>query len=182
MKRSRKNTIVVGVLAFLGLVAWLIVVDLGVNAGRIHRGVAAGGVDIGGLSQDDAFRALSERADLLLEKPSVFTAENVQCSFFPEELGWGPQVASTVDRAYAIGRESGLIGSLLQRLKGWTTEHEVGWAGKANSRKVGTFIAKCVRQAEPFGVAIDRPRLRFMVKQAIVTYPEKIFQIPVEEA
>ena len=182
MKRSRKNTIVVGVLTLVGLLAWLIVVDLGVNAGRIHRGVEAGGVDVGGLSPDDAFRVLSDRAELLMEKPSVFTAENVQCSFFPDELGWGPQVDSTVDRAYAIGRESGLFGSLWERLKGWGTEHEVGWAGKANSRRVGSFIAKCVKQAEPFGVAVDRPRLRFMVKRAIVTYPEKIFQIPVEEA
>lgn len=182
MKRKRKNAILVAILASLGLVAWLIVLDFGVNAGRIHRGVQVGDVDIGGSSEVEAFRELNARAQLLLEKPNVFTAENVQCSFYAEELGWGPQVASTVDRAYAIGREGGFLGNLWERFEGWSGEHHVGWAGRANARKVGTFIAQCDKQAEAFGVQIDRPRMRFLVKRAIVTFPEKIFEIPLEEA
>lgn len=166
----------------MGLLGWAVIVDLGVNAGRIHRGVKAGGIDVGGMTEVEAFRVLSDRGELLLEKPNVFSAENIQCTFLPAELGWGPQVDSTVDNAYAVGRESGPFKSLLERFSTWITGHEVGWAGKTNARKVGIFINKCVKQAEPFGVSIDKARLRFLVKRAIVTYPETIFEVPIEEA
>jgi hypothetical protein len=182
VKRSRKNTLIVGVLTTIGVLGWAVVVDLGVHAGKIHRGVTVGGIDVGGLTEVDAFRELSDRGELLLEKPNVFTAENVQCSFYPDELGWGPQVDSTVDNAYAVGREGGPFGSVGERLSSWVAGHEVQWAGKASARKVGTFISRCVKQAEPFGVSIDRARLRFLVKQAIVSYPETIFEIPLEGA
>ncbi len=182
MKRSRKNTVIVALLTVVGLLAWLVVVDLGVHAGRIHRGVWAGGVDVGGMTEVDAFRALSERGELLLELPKVFTAENVQCDFYPEELGWGPQVGSTVDEAFAVGREGGALSALWERATAWVTGYRVKWAGKADPRRVGRFVANCIKEAEAVGVTINRGRLRYRVRRAIFAYPKGIFRIPLEKS
>lgn len=182
MKRSRKNTVIVALLASVGLLAWAVVVDLGVHAGRIHQGVWAGGVDVGGMTEVDAFRALSDRSEILLEHAKTFTAENVECDFYPEELGWGPQVSSTVDEAYSIGRVGGPVSALWARATAWVSGHQVKWTGKADPRKVGRFVADCVKEAEAVGVTIDRGRLRYRVRVAITTYPKAIFKIPLDDA
>ncbi|MGI8407042.1 MAG: hypothetical protein ACR2L3_00820 [Actinomycetota bacterium] len=181
MKRSRKNTVIVGLLATVGLLVWAVIVDLGVHAGRIHQGVWAGGVDVGGMTEVDAFRALTDRGEILLAHAKIFTAENVQCDFYPEELGWGPQVSSTVDEAYSIGRVGGPVSALWARANAWVKGHQVKWAGQADPRKVGRFVANCVMEAEGVGVTINRARLRFRVRVAMTTYPKGIFKIPLED-
>ena len=58
-------------LALAGLAAYAVIVDLGVNAGRIHHGVSVDGVDVGGLSEVEAVQVLAARADELRAGPGV---------------------------------------------------------------------------------------------------------------
>ena len=92
------------------LVAYVAVVELGINAGRIHFGVTVRGMDVGGLTVEEAVQRLEGRAALLDSKPIVFGSEGLgRVSVFPSELRWMGSLEKTAEEAAAIPlRVSGL--------------------------------------------------------------------------
>ena len=171
-----------GVLAVLLAAGYLIVVDLGIHAGRIHRGVRIdGGISVGGLTLTEATEKLAGIEEGMERDPLVFVTEGFDCRFTPEELGFDAKPPATARRAMQVGREDGPLGALYERIKAWFGGVTVEWTDPQNPRKVSRFVRDCEELGAAFGVDVDRPRLRFLVKKAIVEWPrEQIHQIPVE--
>lgn len=173
------KTVLVLVL-IVGAVSYLILLDLAVNAGRVHRGVSVAGFDVGGLNATEAADALEERGDAMKTSPMLFTAEGFDCRFTPEDVGWGPQPADTLEAALEVGRGGSLWQDLRDRLNAWSNGVRVEWAGAPNPDEVDRELDRCEELAEAMGVTIDRARLRYKVKRAIVTWPRRPFRIPLE--
>lgn len=172
--------VVLAVAALAGLLAYLVVVDLGMHAGRVHRGVTVAGFDVGGLTELEAFEALRERQALLESAAVVFIANGFDCRTIPEDLGWNPQPFNTVQDAMEVGR-GGVIEGLRERFAGWFGGVKVGWAGGADPALVDDFIDYCERNAEVINADVDRGKLRYRVRRALVTYPRSPldFKVPV---
>lgn len=161
------------------LLVYLVVVDLGMHAGRVHRGVTVAGFDIGGLTELEAFEALRERQELLEETPLVFIANGFDCRTLPSDLGWDPKPFNTAQDAMEVGR-GGVFEGIRERVSAWFGGVKVGWAGTVDPAEVDEFLDYCERNARVVNAEVDRAKLRFRIRRAIVTYPRSPldFKVP----
>ena len=165
----------------LGVLIFLVIVDLGVNAGRIHYGVEVAGIDVGGLTEDEAYDKLYPVGEEMAKTPVVFLGNTFDCRFVPEDLGWGAQAAGTAETAYGVGRDEDLLTDAVDRMKAWAGGANVRWAGKPRPRRVGKWVRECVETGAAAGVRVDKGQLRFFVKKALGTWPRpQIWDIPTE--
>jgi hypothetical protein len=179
VSRVAKLFVTLGVV--LAVVIFLVIVDLGVNAGRIHYGVSVEKVDVGGLTAPQAADRLREHGLRLKSTAITFSAPGASCSFLPAQLGWGPQPADTTKLALAVGREGVPFGALADRVHAWFGGVKVGWAGSTDKDEVDEFLAECEESASGQGLVIDRGQLRYRVRRAIVTWPRPVsFRFPLE--
>lgn len=188
--KSLRTRLAAGVIVLVALAGYLVVVDLGMHAGRVHRGVNVAGFDIGGLTEIEAFEALRERQDLLAETPVVFIANGFDCRALPADpvgvddeaspdLGWSPQPFNTANDAMEVGR-NGVLSGLRERIDAWFGGYRIGWAGTVDPAKVDDFLDYCEKNATVVNATIDRPKLRYRIRRAIVTYPRSPldFKVP----
>lgn len=97
------------------LLVVLVAADYWANSGKIHNGVSVGSVDLGGKNKDQARGALQKRTTGALKEiqftgPEKFTLASKQ-------MGVNFDVAGSVDKAYAVGREGNVFTNLKDRLK-----------------------------------------------------------------
>jgi vancomycin resistance protein YoaR len=94
-------------------VAALMVADYWTNHGKIYPGVEVGGVSLGGKTPEEAREIVEESTDGLREidltGPEEFTLSS-------ERLGVGFDASSTVDRAYAVGRQGSIPKRAVDRI------------------------------------------------------------------
>src|SRR5829696_5835473 len=111
-KGSRGWRIVAPLLLVCAVVAALVVGDYWMNYGKIYRGVEVGGVALGDKTPEEAQQILKERTggleEIELTGPEEFTVSS-------ERLGVDFDAQRTVDRAYAVGREGGMLKRLYER-------------------------------------------------------------------
>lgn len=180
MNLSARAKLAIVLVLVVGLLVWVVLLDLGINAGRIHYGVHVRGVDIGGMTPEEATEVLQERGEELRYEPVVFSAEGMNCSFIPDDVGWGPKPKSTAENAREIGFRGGFVTALRDRVKAWLSGVRADWAGEPKFWKVTPLIDDCERQAQALQLELDRYKLRLRMRRAIVTWPRKIFEVPVE--
>lgn len=168
--------------AILAVAVYLVVVDYGMSAGRIHKGVDIVGVtpSVGGLTVNEALEIVTPRGEELENAPVAFLARGFDCRFSPTELGWRSRPYATVQQALSVGRSGGIFTSLAERGRSWTSGVTVEWADGPNSRRMGRFLKECAELAEAFEIEVDVDRLRQEAKRAIVTWPRRYFELPVE--
>ncbi|MBW3595386.1 MAG: hypothetical protein KY391_07380 [Actinobacteria bacterium] len=182
MNLSPRAKILVSLGVFVAVVVWIVLLDYGINAGRIHYGVHVGGVDVGGMTLEEAQDVLQQHGEKLRNEPVVLSAEGMNCSFVPDDVGWRPRPKRTAQIARSVGFRGGLTTDLRDRIKAWFTGVEVEWAGSPKSTKTKPLIDDCERQAEALHLVLDRAELRRLVTDAIVTWPRRVFQVPVATA
>lgn len=178
MQLSRTVKTIVVLFLVAALVAYALLLEFAINAGRVHRGVSVQGYEVGGFNYAEAAAALNARGTEMKLEPMVFTTEGFDCSFTPEQIGWGPQPADTADAAMEVGRRGGILEALAERLEAWTDGVTIEWAGSPDAAKVGRELNRCEKQAAGLGLDIDRPRLRYAIRKAIVTWPRATVPIP----
>ncbi len=113
--KRQRSRFVGAVLVLCAVVATLVAADYWANVGEIHRGVEVDGVPLGGKTPEEAREVLEERAAALGE--IQFTVGSEEYAFGIEELGADFDVAGAVDRAYAVGRQGGILERLGERTK-----------------------------------------------------------------
>jgi hypothetical protein len=179
---STRAKVLLAIALTFGLLAWVILLDFGINAGRIHYGVHVRGTTVGGMTIEEAMVVLQERGEELRFEPVVLSAEGMNCSFIPDDVGWGPKPKSTAETARDIGFTGGLFEALGDRATAWFNGVRVEWVDTPNVRKVTSLIDDCEGQAEALNLELDRYKLRRLMRRAIVTWPRRIFQVPVDPA
>ncbi len=93
----------------------LVAADYWTNSGKIHSGVSVGSVDLGGKTQEQARGVLQKRTTGALKEiqftgPKKFTIASKQ-------MGVNFDVASSMDKAYAVGRQGNVFENLKDRLE-----------------------------------------------------------------
>ncbi|HEX2050689.1 MAG TPA: hypothetical protein VHJ34_08670 [Actinomycetota bacterium] len=168
-------------LAVAGLVAYAVIVDLGVNAGRVHRGVSVDGVDVGGLSEVEAARLLATRAERIRSGPGVeFALEGRTFTYRirAADVGWTPAPTETAAAAMAVGRSGGLVRALWDRARATVGGIELTW-GATDGRLVTGVLDELAAALDARGVTLDRGRMRYKIRRAFVTGSTRTWRIPV---
>jgi lipoprotein-anchoring transpeptidase ErfK/SrfK len=86
------------------------------EAQRILPGVTVAGVDVSGMTRDEAIRALQDKAEARLASTLVVQAAGHQWSITPRSLGVSADVEGAVDRALGVTDEFSLVSRLYHRL------------------------------------------------------------------
>src|SRR5918992_1220807 len=118
-KGGRRWRIVAPLLLVCAVVAALVVGDYWMNYGKIYRGVEVVGVALGDKTPEEAQQILEERTggleEIELAGPEDFTLSS-------DRLGLDFDAQTTVERAYAVGREGGILTRLYERVQAtWGT-------------------------------------------------------------
>ena len=108
-----------GVLVFFFLLSLLPAVQAFIYSGRIYPGVSVGGVDLSGLSQEEAAVLLTQRLDYPQRGRIVFQEGTQVWSATPGELGLFVDVQNSALAAYTVGRGGGLLERLSARFQAW---------------------------------------------------------------
>jgi hypothetical protein len=171
-----------GACALVGLLAYAAVVELGVNAGRIHIGVSVRGTDLGGLTVAEARGRLEELAQKSGADEIVFGAADLErLVFAPFDLDWRPAPGLTAERAAAVGRSGSLIEAVQERLRAYFGGVDLRWAGGPKGSKVSRLIDAVDEQARARGLRLRRAQLRGKIKRVLQTWPRQgWYRIPIE--
>ena len=186
MAVSRTARVVLVAGAVVAVLGFLLIVEFGISAGRIHYGVTVGGgVDVGGMTAAEAFEALEEQAEVMLADDIVLGGQGVHVRFYPRrpegvseerlQAAWSPQRAATVAAAMAVGREDAPFGALYDRFRAWFGGVRVSWQGRARSPSVTKIIDKVERLGARDGLVLDRPALRLKIRRALNSWPRRPF-------
>ena len=179
MDVSPRAKLILAVGVVIGLALYLLIVDLGVNAGRVHHGVSVPGLDLGGMTEAEAIPKLEEIGTTLRDAPIVFTTPGFDCRLAPRQLGWGPQPFDTFKLAMKVGRSGGALRSLEQRLRAWFGGTRIGWAGSLRASAVDRWLEDCETLAEGMQVDIDTERLRVELERLVEMWPrEQVHDLP----
>jgi vancomycin resistance protein YoaR len=109
------------VLVICAIVAVLVTADYWMHYGRIYPGVEIENVSLGGLTLEEARATVEERARGTI-KEVRFTGGPEEFSLSADRLDVGFDAQETADRAYAVGREGGILERLGDRLSAsWST-------------------------------------------------------------
>ena len=179
-KYAKPVAFLLGAVAVLG---YLTLIELGVNAGRVHYGVAVEGYPIGGRTFTEAVARLAERGKELERAPVVFATEGFDCRFVPKQIGWGPQPYDTAEAAMSIGRPLRALDKVRERIDAWFGNVEVPWMDNPDAEKVDRLIAECRKKAVALGLSLDEDEFREQIDEAITEWPrQRLIPLPVSAA
>lgn len=171
--------IVLVVAAVAGLLAYLAIVELGVNAGLVHRGVKVGHVDVGGLSQAEAAAKIADVGEEMRETPIPLSIEGVATRFvYPRDLGWKPRAVQKAEEAMAIGRDGGVLAAASERISAWFGDPRIAW-DEPRPRPLRRGIRSVVRAARTVGVEVSWNAVRATLIEATYEWPRRdAYEVP----
>ncbi|MCC6261248.1 MAG: VanW family protein [Anaerolineales bacterium] len=106
-----------GTLLFFGIVlTWTLGYQL-IYAGRIFPGVSVAGVDVSGMTRNDAAQKLSQTLSYPLTGKILFRNNDKMWVASPVELGLVFDPTASAQAAYQLGRSDGLFGSLTRQIQ-----------------------------------------------------------------
>ena len=196
MTLSRGTKITLGSGLLVAVLTYLVIVDLGLSAGKIHYGVQIRGaqgdhLNVGGLTPAEADELLAERAEEMLYEPIVLGGPGISYRFYPrkpdfgEDLraaAWAPGRPATIEAALAVGREDAPFGALADRWKAWFGGVKVNWQGHAQPYRVDRILDDIEQAGDEEGLVLERTALRLKIRRVLNTWPRKpVYRIPFEE-
>jgi vancomycin resistance protein YoaR len=117
----RRRRLVISVLIACAAAAVLVAADHLANQGKIYGGVMVGNVSLGGKTPEEAREIVAERGASAFDELR-FVGGPEEFAISAREAGLTLDVESTVDRAYAVGREGSISKRLGERFEGaWGT-------------------------------------------------------------
>ncbi|MBA2449109.1 MAG: VanW family protein [Chloroflexi bacterium] len=119
-------------------------------ADRIYRGVTAMGVDLGGMTPQEAERALSARAAELTGRQVVVRAAEAEWRTDWNRLGLSVPVAPIVERAMAVGREGSPLQGAAEQVDALTTGVGLSSEQRLDERRLGELVQVAAGE-------VDRP-------------------------
>jgi vancomycin resistance protein YoaR len=136
-----------GILFILGLVAVLLAFQVAF-AGRIYPGVSVYGVDLSGLSPQEAAALISQNLSYPEKGKVIFTDGSRSWTASPAELGFflDPETSSLA--AYSVGRTGSLPGRLLDQLSAWSAGRSLAPTLVFDQRVAQSYLISLARQVD----------------------------------
>lgn len=132
-------------MAVLGLL-----IDTGLYYNKVHHGVTVSGVDVGGLTEDEAVATLTEFVEGALDDPVSLKSGDRSWDVTPRGVGAKIDVEGAVDAAMGVTRDSNVFVDLGRRLTLYFKGTDIALGGTVDNGSVETVMAEVAQ-------AIDIP-------------------------
>ena len=113
---------------------------------RIAPGVTIGGVDVGGMSTDDARTAIQEELVAPLQKPVVVSFGPDEYKLSPKRLDHDADVDGMVDEALERSRDGGIVERVSRYVRGGELDADVAPRIGYSDRAVDRFVAELAEE------------------------------------
>jgi hypothetical protein len=165
--------------ALLGIFTFVVIADLGINAGLIHYGVRVGHIDVGGMSPLAAERVIEDVGAEMASTPITFRGSGLgPYSWTPLELGWEPKKFEMSAKAMKVGRRGNVLRSLGDRVKSWTKGIKIRWE-RPRKPTVHREVRAIAEEAEVVGLTVDKSKMKYLIRKAIWDWPrDPFYEIP----
>lgn len=137
-----------GAAAVLLIVILVVTFDLAASTGRIHPGVTAAGVSIGGMDKQEAREKLDATLPDRMGEPVSVSFETTTWDIDAEMIKATADTTATVDDAYEIGRSGGVWDSVATRAAAWFSPIEVDVPVSSDESATGKAIGDIVAQID----------------------------------
>lgn len=138
---STRTKVLLGVGAFLLAAVLVLAIEAGVNYNKIHEGISVTGIDLGGLSEDEATAALETYVRDAQATPVTLTGDGKTWEVMPAEAGTKFDVAAAVAAAMGVTRESNVFVDLGRRWKLYFSDTDLPLQGSVDDAKLGSLIS-----------------------------------------
>jgi hypothetical protein len=165
--------------ALLGIFTFVVIADLGINAGLIHYGVRVGHIDVGGMSPLAAERVIESVGAEMASTPIIFRGGGLgPYSWTPFELGWEPKKFEMSAKAMKVGRRGNVFRSFGDRVKSWTKGIKIRW-DRPRRPIVRREVRAIAEEAELVGLTVDKSKMQFLIRKATWDWPrDPFYEIP----
>ncbi len=136
-------------------------------AGRIYPGVAVAGIDLSGLTQEQAALRLSGKLTYPQTGKIVFQDGDQTWPVRPAELGLSVDLQRTVDAAYGLGRSGNPARGLFERLSAWHSGKNLPPQLVYDERLAQNYVSQLAAQ-------VDRP----MVEASLGANGAQVVAVP----
>ena len=165
----------------LCLVLFVIIVDLGINAGVVHHGVTVSGLDVGGLTLEEAQSALYHHRGRMRQAEVCFSRPDFEDCLPPEDFGWFPseeRIRAVVLEAYDVGRTGGPLTALRDRLRAWSGDTKLSLPHSVQPWRVTNIIDEWEQTLIESDLRLDREEARARIKDALAAWPRRTLRLP----
>ena len=191
-------------IAIAALVALLLLGAVGVSAydssneDQIAEGVTVAGVDLGGMTADEARTAIREQVAAPLEKPVIVTSGKRRFTLSAKDAGLHADTDAMVDEALAASREGSIFGRVWRDLTGGKENAAIAprvTYSKAAANKLVARVAESLdrpakdarlefpslaRVESQDGVRVNAEKLRATVAGAMTNPDRRVVAAPVD--
>jgi len=165
----------------LCLVLFVIVVDLGINAGVVHHGITVSGLDVGGLTLEETQSALQDHRARMRRAEVCFSGPDFEDCLLPEDFGWFPseeRIKTVALEAFDVGRTGGPLTALRARLRAWSGDVKLSLPHAVQPLRVSDVIDEWERNLIESDLRLDREEARARIKDALAAWPRSTFRLP----
>ncbi len=164
----------------------------------IAKGVSIGGVDVGGLSADEARETVRREVETRVERPIVVAHEDVRFTLSAADAGLSADVGGMVDEALAASREGNIVARVFRDVTGGEEDVQVAiqvsYSQDAVAKLVKRVKGKLDRPAkdasldfpsldaveEQDGLEVKRGRLLARVQSGLISSrQDRTIEVPV---
>jgi vancomycin resistance protein YoaR len=197
-KINRRSIFLAVCLLLLSLFS-LILADGLISLGQVHSGIKIGDVYVGSLTPQQAKEKLESRLNPALHKPVEIKYESNSRQITPGQFDVRVSIQKSVDKAYAIGREGGLIQQIRQRFSCWLKTRKSVLIYSVDSKLISDYINQIAADIDrdpvdagislaggdakitpsQIGISLDKPQMFSMVKTKLVASRQRIIVAPV---
>jgi vancomycin resistance protein YoaR len=168
-RRRRRGVILaaVGAVVFVFLVALLI--DSTLYHGKVHAGVTVAGVQLGGLTPEDAKAALDRRVEAAQKNRITLVSGDKKWTVRPEDVGTKVDTAATVGAAMDASRNGSFLVDRFRGFLMYFRDKDVPLQGTIDRTKVDQISADVARSVDlpPInaGLVFDGPKIKIVKGQ-----------------
>lgn len=178
---SATAKLALGTAVVIAVAVYVAVVDLGMNAGKIHSGVTLGTISVGGMTQSEAAAHLETVGRQMRDEPVTFAVGTLTFEIFPADVRWQPSSEDMARKAMSVGRGGGLTHAASARWQAWFGGVELSWR-RPGARSLTMEIEELSDELDGLGYDLDEEGMRRALKQAIWDWPRQDeYQIPLVE-
>jgi len=143
---STRTKVLLGVGAFILAVILVFVIEAGINYNKIHSGISVAGVELGGLSEEEATAALAKYAREAQADPIKLTAGGKTWSVKPTEIGATVDVAGAVTAAMDVTRDGNIFTNMGRRWKLYFSAVDLPLQSGVDRSLLDPFIAEIAEE------------------------------------
>jgi vancomycin resistance protein YoaR len=139
-KPSTRLWVLLGVGALVCLVVFAILIDSVRYYNKVHSGISVAGVDLGGMTKDEATTTIGHVVNLARGNAVELTLDGKTWTLLPADVGTTMDVTAVVKAAMQVTRKSNFFVDIGTRWKLYFSHTQVPLTGSVDAAKLAAFV------------------------------------------